>query len=490
MINPMRAVMQLSSTLPIGLPAAVQHKVMRQSDWHRPRAGAEDGTETIAQSGGFETAHFPGRPFLFKNTEATGDRRPGESHPVRSDLLTMSRHVSLHRQRVTAEVDICWPSLKPTGSKLPNRGPPAPAGARTWRAACKETAKPTAQKPKLLTSHREGSLMINRSFSRPAMLALVSGLTFAATGSVALAQTKIVLRTDFKFNGYDSPYVLAIARGFYKQAGLDVSVEPGQGSATTVQTVASGVDTFGLADSGTTVLGISAQNVPVKILAVYSQTNTMGFIYHPDQDFDGKLTSLKGKVVISSAGTADAKLLAPTLATAGMTLDDVKLQLVNIGARVPLFLQSPGAFLTGFETGDLLRARMKLPGAKYIPYAKYGVIAYGTGLIVSTATLAKSPDMVRKFVAASQKGWEAAAKDPEAAIDASLKLYPDLSKDFLLTGLKMSLDDELHTPNTNGHPVGWTSAADWKKMLAMLQKYSGIMPKPLSAYYTNEFIVQ
>jgi NitT/TauT family transport system substrate-binding protein len=320
-------------------------------------------------------------------------------------------------------------------------------------------------------------------------MALTTSFALSAA-PVALAQTKVDLRTDFKFNGYDAPYVLAIEKGFYKQAGLDVSVEQGQGSATTVQTVASGVDTFGLADAGTTVLGISARNVPVKILSVYSQTNTMGFIYHPDDNFDGKLTSLKGKVVISSAGTADAKLLEPTLATAGMKLSDVQLQLVNIAARVPLFLQTSGAFLTGFEAGDLLRARMKLPGAKYIPYARYGVVAYSTGLIVSTETLAKSPDMVRKFVAASQKGWEAAAQDPAAAIDASLKLYPDLNKDFLLAGLKVTLDHEMHTANTQGHPIGWTSEGDWKNILAMLQKYGGITPKAPSAYYTNRFIVQ
>lgn len=331
--------------------------------------------------------------------------------------------------------------------------------------------------------------MTQSSFPKLGFLALAVCCGLGAASQTAQAQTKVVLRTDFKFNGYDAPYELAIARGYYKAVGLDVSVEQGQGSATTVQTVASGVDTFGLADSGTTVLGISAQNIPVKILAVYSQTNTMGFIYHADDNFDGKLPSMKGRIVISSAGSADAKLMDPTLATAGMTTADVKMQLVNIAARVPLFLQTPKSFLTGFETGDLLRARLKEPNAKFIPYAKYGIVAYGTGLIVSTETLAKSPDMVRKFVAASQKGWEAAIKDPDAAIDASLKVYPDLNRDFLLAGLKLSIDDELHTPATVGHPVGWTSEEDWKKMLAILAKYSGITPKAPSAYYTNEFIV-
>jgi NitT/TauT family transport system substrate-binding protein len=321
-------------------------------------------------------------------------------------------------------------------------------------------------------------------------LALAAGFAIIASGSVALAQNKIVVRTDFKFNGYVSPLALAIDKGFYKDAGLDVSIEQGQGSSTTVQTVATGVDNFGLADSATAVLGISAQNVPVKIIAVYNQTGTMGLIYHPDSDFNGDLKSLKDKVVISSAGSADAKLLEPTLASADMKLDDVKLQLVDINARVPLFLQTPGSFLTGFATGDLLRVRARLPGAKYIPYAQYGLVAYGTGLIVNTDTIAKSPALVKKFAAASQKGWEAAAKDPEAAVAASLKLYPDLSTDLLREGLKISLEEQLHTPATVGHPIGWTAEDDWRKMLDVLKKYSGLTPKDPAAYYTNQFIAE
>jgi len=226
--------------------------------------------------------------------------------------------------------------------------------------------------------------MTHLALSRFAALTLTAGLALSA-GGAALAQTKIVVRTDFKFNGYVSPLALAIEKGFYKDAGFDVSIEQGQGSSTTVQTVASGVDHFGLADSATAVLGISAQNVPVKIVAVYNQTGTMGLIYHPDSGFTGDLASIKGKVMISSAGSADAKMLEPTLATAGLKLDDVNLQLVDINARVPLFLQTPGAFLTGFATGDLLRVRSRLPGAK--SFKDTGRVLAGTRNAVAWAAL-------------------------------------------------------------------------------------------------------
>jgi NitT/TauT family transport system substrate-binding protein len=331
--------------------------------------------------------------------------------------------------------------------------------------------------------------MIRHVSFRLAAAALITAGVLGAGGS-AFAQSKVVVRTDFRFNGYVAPLALAIDKGFYKAAGFDVSIEQGQGSSTTIQTVASGVDNFGLADAATAAIAISAQSVPVKVIADYCQTATMGLIYHPDQDFNGSLSELKGKVIISSAGTADAKLLEPTLAIGGLTLDDVRLQLVDLNARVPLFLQTPGSFQTGFATGDLLRVRARLPGAKYVPYAKYGLVAYGIGLVAATATIAKSPELVKKFVAASQRGWEEAAKDPDAAVSAALKLYPDLSRDFLLEGLKITLAEQVHTPSTVGHPVGWMAEGDWKRTLDVLGKFSGVAPKDLSAYYTNEFIVE
>jgi NitT/TauT family transport system substrate-binding protein len=319
-------------------------------------------------------------------------------------------------------------------------------------------------------------------------LTLAASLAFGAAG--AFAQEKVVLRTDYKFNGYVAPLALALEKGFYKEVGLDVSIEQGQGSGTTVQTVGSGADLFGLADSATMVLGKTAQNIPVKLLAVYTQTATMGLIYHADSDFNGDLATVKGKVVISSAGAADLRLLDPALASAGLSQSDVQIQLVDTNARVPLFLQTPGAFLTGFATGDLLRVRSKEPGAKYVPYADYGVIAYGTGLIASESTIEGKPDLVKKFVAASWKGWEEAVKDPDAAVAASLKLYPDLDAKLLTDGLKIALEQQLHTPATKDHPIGWTDKGDWESMLEVLKKYANLSPMEPSAYYTNDFIAE
>src|SRR5262249_3153410 len=67
-----------------------------------------------------------------------------------------------------------------------------------------------------------GMPMTNHVSCRLAGLAIAAGLAFGVAGSAALAQTKVIVRTDFKFNGYHTPVALGIERGYYKEAGLDV----------------------------------------------------------------------------------------------------------------------------------------------------------------------------------------------------------------------------------------------------------------------------
>lgn len=326
------------------------------------------------------------------------------------------------------------------------------------------------------------------TFSKSAAALILLGLVSAPWGVAAQSLTKVTLRTDYKVNGYVGPFALALQKGYYRDQGLDVEIGQGQGSSTTVQTVAGGDDTFGLADSTALVVGISAKDIPVKAISVYSQTDVQAFAYHSDSGWDGKVESMRHKPVVSSPGSAELMVLPAILATAGMTVSDIDLQLVDFNAKVPVFIQTPNSFLGGYLAGDMLRVRSKMSNAGVVPFSKFGIVSYGTALITKTATIQKTPDLVRKFVAASAKGWDIAVKDPEAAIQAALKLFPESDPKLLRDGLNIMIKEQLHTPATAGKPIGWTAKSDWQAMTGMLQKYANLKPKDVSAYYTNDFI--
>ena len=309
-----------------------------------------------------------------------------------------------------------------------------------------------------------------------------------STTAGAQQLTKVTLRTDYKVNGYVGVFALASERGFYREQGLDVEIGEGQGSSTTVQTVAVGDDTFGLADSTALVLGISARDIPVKAVSVYSQTGIQGFVYHPDSGWDGKIDKMRGKVLISSPGSAELTVIPAILATAGLTMNDINLQLADPVARIPLFIRTPDSFTGGYATGDVLRIKLKMPDAGYVPFSKYGIVTFGTSLITKNKTIQENPELVRKFVTASAKGWAVAINDPEAAVQAAMKLFPTSDPVLLREGLKIMIAEQLHTPASAGKPIGWTAESDWSTMLDLLKKYDNVKPKELSSYYTNAFI--
>ena len=103
-------------------------------------------------------------------------------------------------------------------------------------------------------------------FNRRAILAAV--LAIVAGGVPASAQDKVGVITDAGFLGRHAYYFVAIEKGYYKEAKLDVNVLRGQGSAEAIKQVGAGNVTFGFADAGSAVLARGNDNVPVRLVAV------------------------------------------------------------------------------------------------------------------------------------------------------------------------------------------------------------------------------
>src|SRR6266404_195800 len=85
----------------------------------------------------------------------------------------------------------------------------------------------------------------------------------AACATMALAQDAVSLRLNWYMGGLHVPFYYGKERGFYKEEGIDLTINEGRGSANTVQVVGAGSDTFGLADSSSVILA-STKGADVK----------------------------------------------------------------------------------------------------------------------------------------------------------------------------------------------------------------------------------
>jgi hypothetical protein len=126
--------------------------------------------------------------------------------------------------------------------------------------------------------------------------------------------------------------------------------------------------------------------VPVKVVAVYNaRPGRWGSSIIPTAVSPATSPSSRARSHLN-ASTADAKTLEPTLATAGLKLDD---EAVVDSTRVPLFVQTPGSFSPALRPA-ICCAPAPCPG-RYVAYAKYGLIACSTGLVVGTALMESRP---------------------------------------------------------------------------------------------------
>ena len=82
------------------------------------------------------------------------------------------------------------------------------------------------------------------------------------------------LRLNWYMGGLHVPFYYGKDKGYYKEEGIDLTINEGRGSANTVQVVAAGTDTFGLADSAV-VIATAAKGAEIK--SVMTVLNSTGF---------------------------------------------------------------------------------------------------------------------------------------------------------------------------------------------------------------------
>ena len=122
-------------------------------------------------------------------------------------------------------------------------------------------------------------------------------------------------------SGYHAPYFVGIKNGYYKEEGLDVTVEPGNGSANVAQAIGNGNGDFATVDGGA-MMQLVAKGLPVKSVMGLYQRNPIGVIYNVKSGIT-KPKDLEGKTLVITNGDAPAALLPAFMAATGVDLKKV-----------------------------------------------------------------------------------------------------------------------------------------------------------------------
>ena len=148
----------------------------------------------------------------------------------------------------------------------------------------------------------------HRSISRRRVLASAGAAASVTTlipspfvhAAPALKQVSMTL--DWVFQGPNSGFMLAHDKGFYEQAGLDVSITAGKGSVSTAQLVASRATQFGFSDGYVVGSGV-AKGMGIKSIGSVFRRNPAAVVVLADSAIKAP-KDLEGKTIAITAGSA------------------------------------------------------------------------------------------------------------------------------------------------------------------------------------------
>jgi NitT/TauT family transport system substrate-binding protein len=319
------------------------------------------------------------------------------------------------------------------------------------------------------------------------LAAILPAAIVVIAASFAHAEDKVSLRLNWYLGGLHVPFYYGKERGFYAAEGIDLAINEGRGSANTVQVVAAGSDTFGLADSSSVILTASKG---ADIKSVMSLLNTTGFSVVSLAESGIKTPKdLEGKTVAVTPGDPLGQLLQAVCKANAVDCAKIGMVQVDPAAKVVTVLERKADALLGGADDQYFLIKYKGANPAAMRYADWGANIVGMTILTSGDTIKKNPDLVRRFVRATVRSWEETKKNPGAAVDAALKAKPDLNRQSTLDQLMVDID-LLDSKNSKGR-IGWGAQGDWDQTLAILKNYRDLQTdKTWTAFHTNEFLPQ
>jgi NitT/TauT family transport system substrate-binding protein len=326
-------------------------------------------------------------------------------------------------------------------------------------------------------------------------LALVGTLAAAsafATSARAQALEKFPFRLNWTLYGEHAPFFVALDKGFYKEEGLDVEIIEGSGSTTVAQLVANATNPVAYVDAATMMRGVS-NGMPIKAVGVSLQQSPMSFIYRADAAKPTKIEEIKGSRIAITAGDASLAIFTAFMGKLNMKVDDVKLITVaNPAAKEQAVLSGQADALLGYfmDQGPRMQLQSGVKMGWTRLYDMGGVSTLSSAIIVNNnwAQEAKNQDMLRRFLRASQRGWDYTDKNRDEAAEIFLKHARAFNKEIALLEIDGTMTI-IHTKYTEGKPLFWSAKEDWQESQDLLQKYANMPAQAdMGIYYNNDYL--
>ncbi len=281
--------------------------------------------------------------------------------------------------------------------------------------------------------------------------------------------TPVTLQLDWFPEPAHGGFYQAAVRGFYAEAGLDVTINPGGPGGRPIPKVAAGQVPFSMGRSDDMMLA-AAQGLPVLIIAALMQRDPQALLLHADNPVE-TFADLDGREVMAYPGSAWVPYLKKRYG--------IEFDLMPASFGLARFIADPELIQACFITDEPFRLRKQGVAVKTLLLSDSGYDPYR--VIVTHAPFAQeNPEVVRAFVAASIRGWQDYLfGDPAPAHQAIAALNDHMTEaqmDYSLT--QMREQKFVQGFSERGERIGHLDPGRLDAHATLLHEL-GVLPEPL-----------
>jgi NitT/TauT family transport system substrate-binding protein len=278
---------------------------------------------------------------------------------------------------------------------------------------------------------------------------------------------------------------VAVEKGYYRDVGLDVRIQPGGPSLDPIQNVAGGSVTFGNAASNGVIVNARSSGIPLKAFGTVLQRHPFAFFYLQEsgirtpKDFEGKTVGIQPTA---------RPLLEAVLKKHQIAKDNVKI--VFVGGDISPLLAKRVDVITGWVVDRMPQfENLGYGGAvRYLRLWDLGIRMYGYVYFTTDQVLRERKDVATRFLAASTKGWLYARDHAEEAADIVVRRATGLDRNMELRTLQNQIP-YMTSIATKQRGWGYMESGVWG---ALIDTYKGLeqIPKLIhpDEVMTNEFV--
>jgi len=323
-------------------------------------------------------------------------------------------------------------------------------------------------------------------FSRRGALrtALALGAALLCSTSFAQQPTKVKFQLDWRFEGPAALFLMGQCKGYYKQEGLDVTIDAGNGSAGTVNRVASGTYDMGFADISAMIEFLANNpNIPgSRLQAVYMVYDaTPAAVFAMKKSGIRKPADLVGKKMGAPVFDAGRKTFPIFAKANGLDASKFTWQSMDPPLRETLLAKGDVDAITGFYFTSLLNLNargVKDEDVVVLKYPDYGVNLYGNAIMANPKFIAENPEAITKFLRAFTRGMRDAIADQDAAIKCVKERDALIDEALERRRLKLAIDSVIATPEFRSNGIGAVNKLRLENNLAQVVDAFGLKVTP------------